>query len=276
MTTYDDAGGPQFESFCIPDSLHSGSVKIRFHFTSDGSWSDEDCLWDTDGAIIIDSLTVKDATGIVVATDTFEDEAVGDTESNDWENCSPPGYGDFAGLFPGLTVVQEDPCVTNITFLWGFFNGSTVDYGCGGFPAQLTVPYENSRGQYISNEIWSPSLPFVGSGSQVCFRFDVYVDLPLNPLIFYVFHVRSRIGGCWGSWRDFSFVYGNTPGVARVWYTSTFDVGSLIEPSATDIQLALGVVDMCPFFGFLFGDCTCHGHSPLLDNVHHACSQLFP
>ena len=32
------------------------SVKLQFRFFSDGGWDDEDGIWDTDGAIIIDNL----------------------------------------------------------------------------------------------------------------------------------------------------------------------------------------------------------------------------
>ncbi|MCK4774746.1 MAG: hypothetical protein KAT30_08165, partial [Candidatus Krumholzibacteria bacterium] len=51
--------GTGFASHVLADSLqlHDGNVRLRFHVTSDIVWSDEDGLWNTDGAVIIDSLT---------------------------------------------------------------------------------------------------------------------------------------------------------------------------------------------------------------------------
>ena len=88
---YDGVGGPVFSSDAIPATLDT--VRVRFHFLSDGGWSDEDGLRDTDGAVIIDSLTIRDSGGVVVATEDFEDETVGTIETNDWKSCPRPGYG---------------------------------------------------------------------------------------------------------------------------------------------------------------------------------------
>jgi hypothetical protein len=137
---YDNIGSG-FASHVIDSTLHAGSLRVRFHFVSDDAYSDQDGLWQTDGAIVIDSLTVSDASGIVLATELFEVELVGDNDaaSGNWVSCTPPGYGDFAGLFPGSGVVQEGDCSYNPTCLWAFYNGSTYDYSCGGHPGQAVV-----------------------------------------------------------------------------------------------------------------------------------------
>ncbi|MCH7548916.1 MAG: hypothetical protein IH969_05150, partial [Candidatus Krumholzibacteriota bacterium] len=134
----------------IPDSMHTGSVKIQFLFASDGGWSDEDGLWDTDGGIIIDRLRVLDDAGTILSVELFEDEAVGATSSDDWENCNFKGfsYGNNSGnysnaygdLYPALSLLQEDPCVTELDCVWAFIQGSVDDYSCGGFPGQAAVP----------------------------------------------------------------------------------------------------------------------------------------
>jgi len=260
----DGVAGPAFLSNVVPDELNNGSLRVRFRFVSDSAWSDQDALWSTDGAIIIDSLSVSDINGIVLAVEDFEDEAVGDNDADDWVSCTPAGYGDFAGLFPGIGVAQRDPCNYNATCMWAFFNGSTADYSCGGYPGQAVVPYVNSRGQYINNEVWSPAVPFGGTGTTVELAFDVYRELPLNALIFFIWHVRSWTDDCPGVWQDFNFVY---YGAGPDWNRSIFPVGSLIEPGASELQVGLGVVDMCPYWCGIYGTGECHSHSPLIDNV---------
>jgi hypothetical protein len=263
-----DGTGAETASVAVNDSLHSGSLRIRFHFTADGGWSDEDGLWDTDGFIIIDSLTVSDVGGVVVATEDFEDpdDVVGATSTVDWESCTPPGYGDFAMLYNALFLVQEDPCAENLTCLWTFYTGSTFNYGCGGFPAQTAVPYVNARDQYISDEVWSPLIPNVGSGSVYELNFQTYRDLTLNALIFYVFHVRSWDNvGCPSAWADRNFVYF---GGQKDWITSTFPFGDLVQGGAVSVQVAVGAVDMCGVWCGINGDGACHSHAPMIDNVN--------
>jgi hypothetical protein len=66
------------------DSLNH-EVKFRFRFSSDGAWSDEDGLYNSDGAVILDSITVSDTLGVLDYQD-FEGESVGDqiTSDGDW------------------------------------------------------------------------------------------------------------------------------------------------------------------------------------------------
>ena len=260
----DGTFGPVFRSNVVQANEHNGSLRVRFRFVSDSAWSDQDGLWSTDGAFLIDSLSISDKNGFVLAVEDFEDETTGDIDADDWVSCTPVGYGDFSGLFPGISVAQRDPCSYNATCIWGFFNGSTADYSCGGYPAQAVVPYVNSRNQYISNEVWSPTVPFSGSGTTVELAFDVYRELPLNALIFFIWHVRSWTDGCPGGWKDFNFVY---YGAGPDWSREVFSVGTLIEPGAQDVQTGLGVVDMCPFWCGMYGTGECHSHSPLIDNV---------
>jgi hypothetical protein len=260
-----DGTGTDTLSIAIADSLHSGSLRVRFNFVADGAWSDQDGLWNTDGAIVIDELGIDDVNGPVLASENFESENVGDIDADEWVSCTPPGYGDYAALYPGLALVQEDPCASLLSCMWTFYTGSTEDYSCGGWPGQTTVPYENSRGQYIINEVWSPNIAYAGSGSVWELTFDTYRDLPLGPLMFYVWHVRSiDAAGCPGGWADYNFVY---YGGGKDWLRRTFGFGQFLEPGATHIQIAVGAQDMCPFWAGVYGDCLCHSHAPLIDNI---------
>jgi hypothetical protein len=272
IAAYDGVGGPTTVCDTIPAG-HAGSIKIRFHFVSDGAWSDQDGLWNTDGAIIIDDLSVTAQYAGLYDFEDFEYNVVeggenpGDTQTadGDWECCLLTGYGDYAGLYPGLTTLQEDPCNIDLTCLWAFINGSTVNYACGGHPEQLAVPYVNARGQYLTNEIWSPECAWTGTGSGANLEFDVYRDLPLDNLIFYQWHVRSiDAAGCPVGWGDRNFVY---YGGNKDWIRSNFPVGDLIDAMAVKVQVALAAVDMCPYWCIIYGTGACHSHAPLFDNV---------
>jgi hypothetical protein len=260
-----DGVGSDTLTIAVADTLHSGSLRFRFHFVADGAWSDADGLWNTDGAFILDELSVDDSLGVIVPYEDFEDESPGDNDADDWVSCPPPGYGDYAALYPGLGVVQEDPCSSELSCLWSFYTGSTVDYSCGGWPAQDAVPYENARGQYLHNEIWSPDIAYAGSGTVWELRFDVYRDIPLAPLVFYVWHVSSLDAtGCPANWDDYGFVY---YGGGKDWLRSTFGFGGFLVPGGSAMNVAVGARDMCLYWGGVYGDCLCHSHAPLIDNV---------
>ncbi len=258
----------------VPEGDIGGTVRLRFRFVSDGVYSDEDGLYPSNGAYILDDIFVYDDGG-VIDSQNFEDEAPGDqtTFDGDWSATVTPGYGMHAALMSGASVLQEDPVVTNTTNLWGFFQGSTYNYACGGHPEQLVVPYaRNVEGEtlYLDNEIWSPAfridedvngLPVSGP---ISLQFDVYRDLAQNALVFYRFGVRSLVGACWGPWRTNNIYY---YGPSKSWFEATFAVSPLIDPGATEIQVAIGAVDACSFWCGIFGDGTCHSQGPLIDNV---------
>jgi hypothetical protein len=253
--------GEALGSVTVPADSLDGTVRLRFRFRSDYTWSDEDGDWNTDGAVIIDSLTVRDGGGVLDYQD-FESEAVGAkvTADGDWMASVGPAYGDYAALFDGTTVLQEDPLVTNNSYFWGFYNGSTDTYDCGGHPEQLAVPYTKTiegRALRIENAIVSPALalPALIDTDQILLEFDVYRDLPFNA-VSYTFRVRSRVGGDWQPWRSHPWRYYADD---KDWFRFGMDVVSFIVSGATDIQVAIVAWD--------YGGAGCHSHSPLVDNV---------
>jgi hypothetical protein len=263
-------GGDTVLTVSITDSIYvNSSVAFRFHFTSDGAWSDEDGQQNTDGAFIVDDLQIKGDLDSLALED-FEDEGQDAGSSNDWEGCNPIGYGDFAGIFNALTLLQEDDCFTNLSCVWGFFNGSEADYSCGLHPEQTAVPFVNERAQYINNRIVSPFIPLSGTGTQFEMQWDTYRDLPLPYLIFYTWGVRTRgiatDPNCPQYWDGDGFVY---YGPEKDWIRSVFTIGDFVDAiNGNAIQIYIGCRDMCPYWCGVYGPGTCHSHAPLFDNFY--------
>ena len=256
----------------IPADSLGATVRIRFRMLSDAGWSDSDGFWDTDGAMIIDELSVSDS-GTFSDFQDFETEASGAivTADGNWTAGVIAPYGDFAALFDGSTVLQEDSLVTNNTHLWAFYDGSTADYDCGGFPLQPAVPYGNGE-QFIRNAVHSPwialdqdenSNPVPDTGV-LTLEFDVYRDLARDALIFYEWHVRSLVAGCPGLWRNDNLIYDSS---SKEWLRHTRDITAMVNPAATHIQIAIGVFDGCGIWCGVLGSGDCHSHAPLFDNV---------
>ena len=141
------------------------------------------------------------------------------------------------------------------THLWGFFNGSPDDYGCGGFPEQPAVPFTDHPGSederhYIHTDVYSPLIdltqdingaPVAPSPSYVL-SFDVYSDLPLDNQVVYDFHVRSLVDGCFTRWGSSVQYYGDL----KQWVRPSFELEDMIAPGATAIQVIDGTVARRP------------------------------
>lgn len=184
-------------------------------------------------------------------------------------HASYPLPAEAPNVYPGIMVFQEDPCIANATCLWGFFDDPIMTpYDChtpAAVPAQGALPYFDVRYIYLNDEIWSPPVDITaGSGPAYTLEFDVYRDLPIDNLIFYHWKIRSIVGGNPGPWTGDGVDYS---GDQRDWYTQVHDIGHLIEPGATEIQIALGVIDYAEILAGILGTGACHSHSPLFDNV---------
>ncbi len=249
----------------VPADSLNGSIQLRFLFQSSFfANSDEDGNLNTDGAIIVDNLSVSDANGLVDFQD-FEAESPGAlvTADGDWA-ASDGAYGDYSGLFDGATIVQEDPAGSNTSNVWAFFNGSTA-VSCD-FPEQAVVPYGPPDGtghssEYIDNEVWSPWVDL--ELARVILSFDVYVDLPRDPLVLYKWHVRFMVDDSPTAWDDWNFLY---YGDQKEWYRRSEDISSLIPPGATQVQVAIGVFDFAGVGPTGYSG-NCHTTAPLVDNV---------
>jgi hypothetical protein len=256
--------GPGQVSIAGSWAVGAAPVKVRLHFTADTSWSNQDGLYPGMG-VAIDSLTWE---GLPV--EGFETTAIGQSSSTDWQSCNTPGYGNYLALFKKATGANyEDQCLDNLGCYWAAIQGSNEFYNCGvpAQPSQKVVPHVNVRGEYISNEIWSPVMSLSGSsGSDFRIRYTVYRDLPLDNLIFHVWHVRTvDTGGCPSAWADRNFVY---YGDQKDWLITENAIGSKVNvATGAGIQVAIGVLDMCPFWCGIFGTGLCHSPAPYIDSV---------
>jgi hypothetical protein len=271
-----DGQGVASASLTVPADSLDGSVKLRFLFDSDPIYSDEDNQYDTEGAVVIDNISVSDAGGVVDFQD-FEAELTGalQTADGDWTAHIYEPMGIYAALFDGTGVLQEDTLITNTTHFWGFYDGSTTDYSCRGHSEQLSVPQvdmlpegiwsENFR-DYVHNRVSSPVLAIDGDAlraenKQIRIEAEVYSDLHPNDAVYFDVNARFMIGGCWTPWQKDMFVHAED---TKVWLLHQEDF--VIPEGATHLQVSLNVHDMCHIWCNTFYT-PCHSHAPLFDNV---------
>lgn len=273
---YDNAGPtPYVEESLVAASSGATDVIVRFRFESDGGYSDEDGIRPSDGAIILDDIAVETWSGGVPAASAFEDfesAPVGSHTAGVWAATPSPAFGDFAALYPGTMIFQEDGCVYNSSFFWAFIdNPLQANYAChlpNPRPDQGVVPFGrivDGAPLYIRNEIWSPPIANSGQGDEYRLRFRQYADNPLNNLVYQTWRVRAWKNGCpAGRWRTSAL---SILPFGKGWQEIVYSIGDFIAPDAEQLQIALGVFDACPYWCGIYGDGSCHSHAPMYDDV---------
>lgn len=260
----------------------NNEVHLRFEGTSDGGWSDSDCLWPTSGLAQLDNITVSGDNGLPTTTDDFESGMTG----ADWQVAYPTAVGDFADIWPYLATL--DPCVEQSSPQVAFIDnaiivpctggtlGSTWTYGPGSFTHNLTGGCAGP-GEHLWNEVWSPPLawadeagnPLHTSHAGALFEFDVYAHLPAENGLFYVWHLSSSTdgGSTWSVWDDRHQYYFGLGNYSRI----SNRVDYLVEQGATHVRLALGINE----FGWIWGLNGTDGTSaPYFDNVSFRIFQI--
>src|SRR3990172_11550805 len=116
----------------------------------------------------------------------------------------------------------------------------------------------------MDNEVMSPVFSNTGYGTEFRLSFLTYRDLPLDNLQFYYWRVRPWILGCPEAWRSDGFFY---YGGRKDWISNSFSIGPSVAASATQLQVAIGAVDMCGVWCGIYGTGVCHSHAPLIDEV---------
>ncbi|MCX5800204.1 MAG: T9SS type A sorting domain-containing protein [Candidatus Eisenbacteria bacterium] len=244
MATYDDVVSG---SESIDVDLHLASLtppvdfRIAFNFDSDGGYSDQDGYNPTTcGGLEIDdyALTINSA----VDSENFEVVADGGLPSG-WAHYYA-GYGDYAHVkhINDLPILpNQDVCYAWIGSEWcGIADSVLVFYD----ENHLTYPHP----LYQNNFAYSPVIDFsdhpgLAGKLMTCERFGYS---PLAMYIFFVFETRyapACESGGWSRWLSDGYVYytGETATCRAV----TFDLSTLIPPSAEKAQIAYGVVNYC-------------------------------
>ncbi len=78
-----------------PGNYLGGALRMRWRFVSDSGWSDEDCLYDSDGACHLDDVQIT-VCGTEVENEDFEDGV-----ADHWRPQVAPGVGNFAQILIG-------------------------------------------------------------------------------------------------------------------------------------------------------------------------------
>jgi hypothetical protein len=250
----------------------ASTFEIRYVMTSDASASDESYGVNSNGAVVLDDISVFDnATSQTLYFQNFESYPVGTTNGGSWVAETPAAVGNYAGLVSGSTVYQAG--TSNTTGMWSFFNGSSATWACGGHPSQAAVPYTPSPGStrapdYLYNEIRSPwidlsvdqdNLPTDATMTALAMEFDVYKTTSSDG-VFPGWSWRFVVNGVLQPWSGVTFLT-----TSPSWFgMSTTQTGGIpIPPGATHVQLALFASDVL----YTGGGPSCHSQAPLFDNV---------
>ncbi len=224
---------------------------IRFRFLSDGSWSDEDGAYPTDGACRLDWVRLGD--GPVDEFDAGLDGWIASTHA--------VGGGPYR-LQAGLGG--------NPTLAWTAYD---LD---GPYAGQFPwTPEEDAAiNRRVNLCIESPRISVPADPEHCFLEFDVFRELPIDAWVFYDFQVACPAPEDGGSWNTDAYVrYGlrNPPD----WWTLRIDLtnvqfvdeynqlyyGSLITPGATSMKIRLvGFEYEAPSQGW-------HPPGPFFDNV---------
>jgi hypothetical protein len=265
------------ETFVVPPEAYHGSggdeIRLRWTVSSDGAWSDEDCLRPSRGAAQVDRIAVSFDQGAGPVEMGLETCEPGDPLL--WVPVDAPGVGDFAKVWPLLD--DRDACLFNHSPQWAFIDDGVVEpcspgnpgtvwtYGPFGFvtTAQGGCSVDPWRG--VDNEVWSPPIALPAEVHGARLEFDVYRHFPTTPGFqtegaAFDWHVRFSVdgGATWTGWRDRNLAYIGGPDYRR----DRHDVSDLLEPGATHVQIALGLLHLQ---GIDFGDVGTP--APYFDNV---------
>ena len=262
-------------------------TKLRFRFVSDAKWSDQDGGGNTDGACVIDQISISDNTGLLDYED-FEDWDIGANTNLEgwWSGILENPYGIYSGLWTGL--VDRDPCNSNFGTQIVFFVGSpnpSEDY-----PGLYDTPlcYNFLEGPCQDEMVVSPAIDLTkySTGNDevqdvdiptndlsdlagTLLRFTMYGDRLRTNNVWPYWYVRSiDETGCPGQWEQINQYFMSGPFFEEgIYYFIADDMAHLIDFDHDRIQVALEVRDLCEYYYIGTGDCENHTPAPWFDNV---------
>ncbi len=247
------------ESVALDPADYGGAagdeVMLRWHLTTDGGWSDEDCQWPGTGARVDSVAVTFDQGGGEALVGTVETCEPGDPLQ--WVPTPRGGVGDFAALRAGLDDL--DPDSDNASPQFAFVDDGVVVPGTGGTPCVTwcygpdgwIVNQDGGVADYYArvwNHVRSPLLPVpAGAGDGALLAFDVYVHALLDGSMAFVvgeWYVRSTADPAgltgWTDWRNRNTVVWGGPAYVRVQQ----EVSDLLTPGAAWVQVSLGARDL--------------------------------
>ena len=261
LRSYDGASAG-FINDVVDLSAYAGQyVQIRFTVNSDGAWSDQDGLWDSDGALRLDEVhvsgyapnqfeaTSKDPTGGWVAS--AEPPVGGEFRLEEEPVCEAP---DPIGTEPGYC--EETGAGHPTCNAWVAYNPKTLEFPTGGSlndgdPLPMEIAIE------------SPVIDIPSDGEQFYIAYDIYMDMPRDQGIFYYEQVAIPADGIF---RDafFGLMYGDQ----QEWYRIHRDISSLVPPGATTMKIRLIAIDMESVWGGMYVNRVYPmSTAPIFDNI---------
>jgi hypothetical protein len=264
------------ETFTYEPGDYVGDLEnlVRFEIlvTSDGSWSDEDCQYPTNGAIQIDDITMSVDNGSVSYFEDFESGDLGQ-----WEAIVNNGVGDFASLRSGLEDI--DDCSTNYSVQANFIDDGIVVPGTGG---SYCIDWCYGQGGYVvnstggllgdsyqlDNSLLSPVMPWPENcASGGLLEYDVYEHETLSndsPGVFSKWEIRSTTSADPANIASALWVSNNFVFFSEGYRRASLNVSQFLEPGTTFIQVRLSVVQLVNM-GWMTGENATP--APYYDNI---------
>lgn len=221
-------------------------LTIRFKFVSDGGYSDEDGLFDSNGACRIDWVKVPG-----YPRDSF-------TTGNDGWVASIPEWHVVDG---GFRLVPEPVCFPAPAPPCDMYCNAWVAYDpvTGVFPFSHGLPPYDKTPLRLAIE--SPVIQIPAGATSYLVTFDVFRHLPLDNAVFYNIEVAAPAPENGGTFKGLYSMITGTTGHLRY----SRNITSLIQPGATTMKVRLAGVDMVGLG--LGGSGAQHTPAPFFDNV---------
>lgn len=223
------------------------TVGIRFLFTSDGGWDDQDGYIDTDGAWRLDAVSVTGS-----PTDDFE------TGGDGWTASTTPPL-DIAQFRLETDPPCPDPAnCENFCTSWIAYDETGV------FP--YTPPDLVAQGLGIGTGIESPEIPIPADATGMIMEFDVFgANNPSLNMVYYSFEVISTgTAGCEQTGWDNTVYY---TGINPITFTFTRDITPYLAPGATSFRVRLLLRDLQWQYSPYYPWSGVHGEGVYFDNV---------
>jgi len=217
------------------------SFRIRFTFTADGGYSDEDGNFPTTcGGLEVDNYVLDINT--VLDSENFEGVAVGGLPAG-WLKVVG-GCGDYARVkhINDLPMgLNQDPCVAVLGSQWCTIADSVLVFIDESNPSYYhPLCQDNYAKSPVIDFTAHPGLPGrIMQGER-------FASLPMGDLIFMYWQARYKPGCAsrgWSPWASDNYVYYTAEGTSC--RPLSFDLSTFLPPEAEQAQIAWGVLNYC-------------------------------